>query len=62
MMTKNTVRMIENDHKWTNKFFKQSDLDKMGRGHTDSDANGRRATKEDIQKVTQRVAKLRNEF
>jgi archaellum component FlaC len=45
-------------YKWVYKLFKQTDLNKMESGDTESDADGRRATKQDVQSA---VAKVRKE-
>ena len=49
------IREIEDNHKWVYKLYKQADLDKIG--NTDSDADGRRATKKDLQGVVVRLKK-----
>ena len=48
----------EKNYKWVYKLFKQTDLNKMESGDTESDVDGRRATKQDVQSV---VAKMRKE-
>ena len=60
LMGKEERERLEKEHKWTYKLFKQSDLDKLVTGgmSSDDDADGRRATKLDIQKS---VESLKNE-
>jgi hypothetical protein len=55
-------KRIENTHMWVYKLFKQADLDKMGSSQTDSDADGRRATKQDIQSVAVKLKKENGEM
>jgi hypothetical protein len=50
--------IIAEKYKWAYKLVKQTDLNKMESGDTESDAAGRRATKQDVQSV---VAKVRKE-
>jgi hypothetical protein len=57
-MSKEDRRIIEENYKWAYKLFKHTDLNKMESGDTESDAAGRRATKQDVQNV---VAKVRKE-
>ena len=51
-------RIIEEQCKWAYKLFKQTALKKMESGHSETDADGRRATKQDLHSA---VAKLRKE-
>ena len=51
-------RIIENQCKWVYKLFKQAALNKMESSHSETGADGRRATKQDVHSV---VAKLKNE-
>jgi hypothetical protein len=56
------IRILEENHKWVYKLSKQADLDKIGStSHTDSDADGRRATKQDVVKLKKEIAEMRNE-
>jgi predicted PurR-regulated permease PerM len=48
---------VEKYHKWVYKLSKQADLDKMGSDHTDAQADGRRATKQDILSVDVKLKK-----
>jgi hypothetical protein len=57
-MNKEERMLKEKNYKWAYKLFKQTDLNKLKSGDTESDADGRRATKLDVQSV---VAKVRKE-
>ena len=63
MNEKERIRRAEEEgHKWVYKLSKQADLDKIGStSHTDSDADGRRATKQDVVKLKKEIAEMRNE-
>jgi hypothetical protein len=69
MNEKERIRRAEEEgHKWVYKLSKQADLDKMGSDHTDAQADGRRATKQDIDKlknenseIKEEIAEVRNE-
>ena len=44
------------------KLSKQADLDKMGSDHTDAQADGRRATKQDIVKLKKENSEMKKEI
>ena len=62
-MEEEDKKLTADEHKWVYKLYKQTDLDKMGR--TDSDPDGRSATKQDLQgaavKLKKEVAAMRKE-
>jgi predicted nucleic acid-binding Zn-ribbon protein len=56
------IPMLEDNHKWVYKLSKQADLDKMGSDHTDAQADGRRATKQDIVKLKKENSEMKKEI
>jgi chromosome segregation ATPase len=50
---------IEEECKWVYKLIKQTDLNKMESSQIDTNADGRRATKQDIQSVTSQLLTLK---
>jgi WD40 repeat protein len=49
--------IIEENYKWVYKLVKQTDLNKIASGDTESDGDGRRATKQDVQSAVAKVRK-----
>ena len=60
-MSEEERKRIEEECKWVYKLIKQTDLNKMESSHTDTNADGRRATKQDIHSVTSQLLTVKKE-
>jgi predicted nuclease with TOPRIM domain len=59
-MSEDEKERFATECKWVYKLFKQTDLNKMESGDTESDADGRRATKQDVAKVRKENCEMKS--